>query len=407
MISVLSLTISCNNFTDTHQSQPYRSELLDSLFHYAIAHHEAPAAALLVMHRDEPVYHKAFGWKSIEDNEKLERSDIFRIASMTKSFTAVGILQLVEKGKLKLTDPVSKYIPEYENPVILVEVLPDSSFTSKPAKHQITIQDLLTHTSGIGYGFQSEMYNALVVKHGITEGFEERPIETQENIRRIARLPLLHEPGEAFTYSLSFDVLGAVIEIVSGQKLDVYYREHIFYPLGMKDTYIYLPEEKKNRLVTPYEYNSSRTGFIPTTYEMTDYPISGAQTYMSGGADLSSTVDDLAIFARMLQHKGEYKGTRILSDSLVDMMTSKQSEHGWWNSDIGFGVSVLTDEGSKENTRPAGSFDFGGFWDTWCWIDRENELIGIIFLQMYPTNEYNLGSRFQDLTYQMIESEKH
>lgn len=400
IIVVSSWMISCNSVTT--KNVELRTDKLDSLFSFAIQNNEIPAVAALIIHDEEIIYNKAFGWSNIEKDRILKTTDIFRIASMTKSFTAVGILQLLEQGKLSLDDPVSNYIAEFKDPVLLTGLNPDSSFTYEPAKNEITIQHLLTHTSGIGYGFQSDLYNALVVKNGISEGFEERNIETIENARLIGKLPLLHNPGSKWTYSLSFDVLGAVIEIVSETRLDDYFRENIFDPLEMKDTYFYLPDDKSKRLVRVYEYNNNKNGFIPATYESNEYPVQGAQTYMSGGADLSCTIYDMGIYAQMLLNKGSFREKRILGSQYVEMMTSKQSEHGWWNSDIGFGVSVLTKEGAIENTRSEKSFDFGGFYDTWCWVDRDKQLVGIIFLQMYPNNEYGIGSRFQDLTYKVI-----
>jgi len=323
---------------------------------------------------------------------------------MTKVVTAVGIMQLVEQGMIFIHDPVSKYIPEFKDPVILIKVNQDSSFISRPAKNKITIHHLLTHTGGIGYGFQSELYNALVIKNGISEGFEERPITNIDNAKRIAQLPLLHEPGENYTYSLSFDVLGAIIEIISGQPLDEYFADHIFSPLSMKDTYFYLPEDKVDRLTRVYEYNGDNSGFIPTTYEYTEYPVQGAKMYMSGGGDLNCPVLDIGLFAQMLLNNGELNGVRILGSRYVEMMRSKQNNHGWWNSDIGLGLYITTQDGGAQGSRPEGSFDFGGFFDTWCWADPENELVGVLFLQMYPGNEYKIHEKFQNITYGMIDN---
>jgi len=403
LLIILSLIlVACNNKPATSEKSS-NTEVLDSLFVAAIAHHEIPAAAVYLSYQGKEIYNKAFGWKNIEENQELQVSDIFRIASMTKSVTAVATLQLVEKGLLKLDDPVSKYISEFKDPVVLIEVLPDSSFTSRPAVGEITIQHLLTHTSGIGYGFQSDKYNALVIKNGITEGFEERPIGLQENTRRIARLPLFHDPGDDWTYSLSFDVLGAVIEVVSSESLDTYYYNHIFLPLGMNDTYFYLPEDKAERLVTVYEHAPNRDDFILTTYPLTQYPVQGAKTYLSGGADLSSTTKDLAIFAQMLLNKGSYNGKRVLGEKYVDMMTSKQSEHGWWDSEIGFGPSITTKAGAVVKPQAENSFEFGGFYDTFCWVDPSNELVAILLLQMYPNNEFDVHYKFRTLAYKCLE----
>jgi len=396
---------SCNyDENKVSKNSKAQTQILDSLFNAAILNNEVPAASVLVMHKGDVVYHKAFGWKNIEKKEKLDKNDIFRIASMTKAITALGILQLVERGMIFIHDPVSKYIPEFKDPVVLLNVNPDSSFTSRPAKNEITIHHLLTHTGGIGYGFQSDTYNALVIKNGISEGFEERAITNLENAKKIAKLPLLHDPGEDWTYSLSFDVLGAVIEIVSGQPLNEYFDEHIFRPLGMNNTYFYLPEDKVHRLTRVYEYNKDKSGFIPTTYEYTEYPIQGAKMYMSGGGDLNCPVLDIGVFAQMLLNKGELNGNRIVGSRYVEMMRSRQNHHGWWNSNVGLGLSLTTKDGGAQGSRPEGSFDFGGFFDTWCWVDPENELIGVLFLQMYPGNEYKIHEKFQNITYGLLDS---
>jgi len=377
--------------------------LLDSLFIHALTNNEIPAGVAYIVRDGEQVYHKSFGMKDIKAEEPLKESDIFRIASMTKVVSSVAIMQLWERGLLFLDDPLSKYLPEFKNSKVLIEVLPDSSFTSRPAKSEITIRQLLTHTSGIGYGFQSDLYNAMIIKNGITEGFEERPISTRENIRKLAALPLLHDPGEKYTYSLSMDVIGAVVEVVTGENLDTYFHEHIFQPLGMEDTYFYLPQNKADRLVSVYEHNSNYTGFIPTTYPYTQYPVQGAKMYLSGGADLSSTAKDIGVFAQMMLNKGHLNGTRILGNRAVEMITSKQTYHDWWNSEVGFGVSITNNNGGAQGPKSEGSYGWGGFFDTYCWVDPQKDFVAVLFLQMYPNNAFKFHEKFQQITYGIID----
>ncbi len=385
------------------QGSSFKTARLDSLFTEAIKNNEIPAGVAFIARGGKTVYHKAFGMKNIETGEALKESDIFRIASMTKVVTAVAVMQLWERGLLFLDDPVSKYLPEYKNPRVLIEVLPDSSFTSRPAESEITIRQLLTHTSGIGYGFQSDTYNAMIIKNGISEGFEERPISTRENIRKLAALPLLHDPGEKYTYSLSIDVLGALVEVVSGESLDDYFYNYIFEPLEMDDTYFYLPDEKADRLVSVYEHNTGKTGFIPTTYPYTRYPVQGAKMYLSGGSDLSSTVKDIGTFAQMMMNKGIYNGTRILGSRAVEMITSKQTRHDWWNSEVGFCVSITNKNGAAEGPQSEGSYGWGGFFDTYCWVDPQKDFLAVLFLQMYPNNDFKFHEKFQQITYGTID----
>ena len=250
ILGILFAFSSCTNKSNTCESaKKYDSSTIDSLFQHSIDHHHMPAAAAYIWHNDEIAYYKVFGMRDLENEIPLKKGDLFRIASMTKVITAVAIMQLYERGLLFLDDPLYKFIPEFKDPQILLELMEDSSFTSKAAEHQITIRQLMTHTSGIAYGFQSDTYNAMVVKNGVSEGFEERNITTIENARNIAKLPLVCEPGEKYTYSLSYDVLGAVVEVVSGQRLDHYFQQYIFGPLGMNDSYFYLPKDKIERLV--------------------------------------------------------------------------------------------------------------------------------------------------------------
>jgi len=216
-------------------------------------------------------------------------------------------------------------------------------------------------------------------------------------------LALVHNPGDDWTYGLNMDVLGAVIEIVSGEYLDDFFYNHIFEPLGMHDTYFYLPDEQSDRLVKVYEYNHDHSGFIPATYELTGYPVQGAQTYLSGGADLSCTVKDIGIFAQMLLNKGIYNGTRIIGSRYVEMMTMKQTEHDWWNGYSGFAVSVTNKTGAAHGPLSEGAYTWGGFFDTQCWVDPTYDFVAVLLLQMYPNNEYSIHQKFQQITYGIID----
>jgi CubicO group peptidase (beta-lactamase class C family) len=210
-------SLSCSQRNTNKLLTPtFRVNLIDSLLNNAVKNNEIPGAVVYINQKGKTVFHKAYGYRKTENKVPMCKDDIFRMASMTKALTAVAVLQLYERGLLFPDDKVSKYIPEFRDPQVLIDILPDSSFTSKPASGEITIRQLLTHTSGLGYGFQDERYNALVIKNNISEGFEDDDRTSLENIRRIARLPLLFEPGEKYTYGLSYDVLGVVIETITG-----------------------------------------------------------------------------------------------------------------------------------------------------------------------------------------------
>jgi CubicO group peptidase (beta-lactamase class C family) len=370
---------------------------LDSLFSSAVDQGEIPSAAVYMEQGGEVLFHRAYGFREIESHDSLHRNDIFRMASMTKGLTAVAILQLCEQGLIDPLDELWEFIPEFREPEVLVEILDDSSFRSRPASREITIHDLLTHTSGIGYGFQDENYNSLVAKHGVCEGFGEDEKSSTEHIRRIASLPLLRDPGEAYIYGLNYDVLGVVVEVVSGERYDQYIHRHILTPLGMKDSYFILPEDAHHRLVKPYEPGPG--GLVRTAYPDTAYPLLPHRVYFSGGADLCSTAEDYARFVRMVLNRGYYKGNQVLGEPYADLMRTRQTPLGEEDSYQGYGTWTINELGARKGGRPIGSFDFGGFWDTYSWADPENDLVAVLLLQMYPGNEHDIHAKFQEIVY--------
>ena len=401
----LFFTISCGN---NKGNRPETSETgvnrIDSLLNNAVKNNEIPGAVVYISQNDKEAFYKAYGFRNLENKTPMQKRDIFRMASMTKGLTAVSLLQLYERGLISLDDKVSKYIPEFKNPRVLITVLPDSSFTSKPAKSEITIRQLLTHTSGIGYGFQDDRYNALVIKNNISEGFEDDSRTSLENIQRIARLPLLCEPGEKYIYSLSYDVLGVLIEKVSGMRFDNYIKKYILDPLGMADSYFIIPEKEQYRLVTPYQPAEKRNGLVRTTYPDTAYPCIKTRQYFSGGADLCSTAEDYSKFIQMIKNKGIYNNTRILGEQYIEMMLSKQTDFNDGNSNQGFAAWVTNAKGAAEGPMTVGSFGFGGFWDTYGWADPKGDFVAVLLLQMYPGNKYQIHEKFKVITYGVIDN---
>ncbi|MEM7371906.1 MAG: serine hydrolase domain-containing protein [Bacteroidota bacterium] len=369
---------------------------MDSLFEEYVQAKRIPGATALIAQEGEIVYHKAFGWKDIKEENAQQTTDLFRIASMTKPVTAVAAMMCYEEGKFELDDPLSKFIPEFSDMMILDQVnQQDSTFTAHPAKNPITIRQLFTHTSGIPYGYDDQTLNTLFVKAGLSEGFEERDILLADNVRKIAELPIMHEPGETFTYGLSSDVLGRLIEIWSGQSLDVFFQDRIFDPLEMKDSHFYLPEEKFERL--PKVYMSSDSGVVPTNYPLINYPIAGAKRYLSGGADLSCSIYDYYLFCHMLLNEGELKGKRLLTAETVRLMQQTHFEGG--DEDVGLGIGILNSKTQSSKARSIGSYSWGGFFATTFWIDPKEELIAILFLQMYPFADWQIQSEFEDIIY--------
>lgn len=361
-------------------------------------------AAGFIARNGSIVYYKAFGVSDIESKTPLKRDDIFRIASQTKAIVSIAAMMLFEEGKFLPDDPVSKYIPEFKNPRVLDKFNEkDSTFTTVPARREITIRDLFTHTSGIDYaGIGSPVMRAIYAKHGIPGGFGTDQMVLGEKMRALGKLPLAHHPGERFTYGLNVDVLGYLVEIWSGESLDLYLKKHLFEPLGMNDTYFYIPEEKHTRLVKVN--TEDRNGHvIPTGQEMVNYPLLKG-TYFSGGAGLSSTVYDYAVFLQMLLNNGVYNGKRFLSRRTVELITSNQiGDLNLGYNKFGLGFELTTGRGQSVLGVSEGSFSWGGYFGTTYWADPKEGIVAMIFCQQTPLSHGEIQSKFRAMVYQAID----
>jgi CubicO group peptidase (beta-lactamase class C family) len=367
-------------------------------------------AVALIIRNGKIAYYKSVGYDR-DAQTPLKKDAIFRIASQTKAITSVAVMMLYEEGKLVLDDPVSRYISEFKSPVVLDKFnKADTTYTTVPAKREITIRDLLTHTSGIGYAqIGSPEANAIYAKAGVPGGIGVGKIVLADKIKILGKQPLFHQPGEKFTYGLNTDVLGYLVEVLSGMPLDAFFRKRIFEPLGMKDTYFYLPKEKYNRLVMLYTEDTATGRVVPMKEKMglngefsRDYPASEG-TYFSGGGGLSSTIYDYAIFLQMLLNGGTYNGQRILSRNSVRMMTMNQTgaiSRGPNKFGLGFGIT--TQEGSAILPTQEGTFEWGGMFATTYWVDPKEKLVALIYRNVYPTKWGNLGNLYKVLVYQAI-----
>lgn len=349
------------------------------------------------------VYNKAFGVSDIEAGTPLKTDDIFRIASQTKAITSIAAMMLFEEGKFLLDDPVSKYIPEFKNPQVLDKFIEnDTTFTTVPARREVTIRDLFTHTSGIDYaGIGSPRMRAIYAKYGIPAGFGTDKMVLGEKMKALGKLPLSHQPGERFTYGLNVDLLGYLIEIWSGENLDQYFKKHIFEPLGMKDTYFYLPEEKHSRLVKVNSEDSEHhVRSIPQ--DEVNYPLLKG-TYYSGGAGLSSTIKDYAIFLQMLLNKGEYNGKKLLSRRTVELITSNQiGDLNLGTDKFGLGFQITTVQGQSVLGVSEGSFSWGGYFGTIYWADPKEKIAGLLFCQQIPLSHGEIQDKFRAMVYQAV-----
>lgn len=378
-----------------------------------------PGGVFLIARDNQIVYYKNFGFRSTDKKLAYQKDDIFRIASMTKAVTSVAIMQLYEQGKLGLDDPVQNYIPAFKDSKVLDQFNEkDSSYTVVPAKSPITIRQLLTHTSGIVYGaFSQGALRAIYAKKGLMEvGLSHPKMTTEEFINRLAEVPLAFHPGEKYTYGLNMDILGRVVEVVSGSKLSDYFRKNIFEPLGMKNTFFYLPKEKQAKLVPIYLQKedgtlemATNTGGISSGM---DYPLQADNNHYAGGGGLSSTALDYATFIQALLNNGFYNGKRILSRKTVEVMTADQlirlnQEKKGYSQKPGetfcLGFSLITDQGKGISVKSPGTFEWGGYFNTKFFIDPKEQLIFVGMTQILGARHGELWDRLTALMYASIE----
>lgn len=389
-----------------------RLKRLDNMLTEFVDKQYANGAVAMIIRDGKVVYHKAFGYDDISTKKPMPKDGIFRIASQTKAITSVAVMMLYEEGKFLLDEPISNYIPEFRSPKVLDKFnAADTTYTTVPAKREITIRDLLTHTSGIGYAqIGSAQANAIYAKAGVVGGIGVDKIVLADKMKILGKLPILHQPGERWTYGLNTDVLGYLVEVVSGMPLDQFFQKRIFEPLGMKDTYFYLPKEKHSRLVSLYTEDTATKKAVmmkPVLYLNgdlhRDYPNMNG-TYFSGGGGLSSTVYDYAIFLQMLLNGGTYNGKRLLSHNAVRMMTMNQIgdvSRGGPNK-FGLGFGVVTPTGSAEFPMNEGTYDWGGMFATTYWVDPKEKLIGLVYRNIFPTTQRTFANKFKVLVYQAI-----
>jgi CubicO group peptidase (beta-lactamase class C family) len=390
-----------------------RLKKIDLAFQDLITRDQLPGMVALVVRDGQIVYHKAFGTADVQTNRPFKTDDIFRIASMSKAITATAAMMLYEDGKFSLDDPISKWIPEFKNPQVLNSFSwKDTTYTTVPAKSEITVRQLFSHTSGLSYGVISgdERFSAINQKAGVVDLYTTKPISLGDNIKKLAKLPLVNHPGEKYSYALGLDVLGYLIEIWSGMSFDQYLHSHLLDPMGMNDTYFYLPDAKKDRLVPVQRpaKNGQKWERFPITFYDPNYPISGGKTWYSGGAGLSSTAKDYASFLQMLLNDGVYNGKRFLSPYSVYLLTKSNQvgdllggEKGDTYFSLAFGV--VTKQGQDKGNGNMGKFSWGGYFNTNYWADPKDRLIMLLMKQTQQTPDGGSEGIFTRLIYQSID----
>jgi len=385
-----------------------RLERIGALMQKNIDAQRLAGTVTLVARHGKVAWFKAQGMMDKESGRAMSPDAIFRICSMSKPVTTTAVMLLYEEGRFLLSDPVSKYIPEFKNMKVLAKTGTGEAYMI-PANHEITIKNLLTHTSGLTYQWNADLgerYRAANVTHGLIQ----YDGTIGDSIRALAGLPLLFNPGDKFEYSLSIDVLGYLVEVVSGMPLDQFMKNRIFEPLGMKDTAFFVPDEKVSRLATAYTWYEGKglnrfpdKPIVEGSFSYTaDYPYRGPKKLFAGGAGLCSTTADYARFCQMVLNGGNLDGTRLLSRKTVELMTHDQL--GKISPDFGFGLGFGIN-GTKQppaELGSPGSFGWGGFFYTEFVIDPKEELVAIFMAQLHPTGDLNINQIFEALAYQAI-----
>lgn len=365
-------------------------------------------AVTLVMRHRQVAWFKAQGMADREAGKAMRTDNMFRICSMTKPITSLAVMMLYEEGHFLLEDPISKFLPEFKNPKVFVKPASGEPY-SIPATREITIRDLLRHTSGLTYQWNPDL-GPLYKKADVPSGVMQYDGTIADAVKRLAGVPLLFNPGDRWEYSLSVDVLGRLVEVVSGKPLDVFFRERIFEPLGMSDTYFYPPDHQIDRLATAYTYYAdkglNRFPDTPITegslVYSADYPVRGPKKLFSGGAGLVSTAQDYARFCQMMLDSGKAGNARLLSRKSVELMTHDQL--GKISTDQGFGLGFGV-EGGKTPLPELGSegaYSWGGFFYTAFSIDPKEQMIVIFMAQLHPTGDLRLDREVHALAYQSI-----
>ena len=395
---------------------PDRLARLDAALENYVEAGTLPGAVAIVKSRGETVYLKAFGHRDREADDPLETDDIFRIASQTKAIVSVAIMMLQEEGRLLISDPLGRHLPEYLETTV-ASPNSDGTYDVVPTRRPVTIRHLLTHTAGITYGGGTAA--AEWEEAGITGWYfahREEPI--RETVRRMASLPFETHPGEAWVYGYATDILGAVVEVASGTALDEFLRTRIFEPLGMADTHFYLPAAKRDRLTVVYSADAGGLVRAPDPGGMVGQGayVDGPRVSFSGGAGLLSTAPDYARFLQTLLNGGKLGDARILSPKSVELMTVDHlggllvrdlndasavfgAERG-----VGFGLGfrVVEDVGAHGAPGSEGVYGWGGAYHSSYWVDPQEELVVVYLAQLIPAGNLDDHARFRALVYQAV-----
>lgn len=383
---------------------PDRLERLDAVLQSYVDDGRLAGSVVLVARRGGIAHLRAYGQRDREADSPMREDSMFRIASQSKAIVSTAVMMLQERGELLIGDPVGKYLPEFAETTVAVPAS-GGEYEVVDASRPVTIRDLLTHTSGFGYG--SGVAADAWAEAGIQGWyFADRDEPISETVARMAELPADAHPGEQWIYGYNTDILGAIVERVSGQPLDVFLTRNIFEPLGMRDTHFYPPPSKRDRLAAVY--SSAEGGIVRAegsgSIGQGDY-IDGPRQSFSGGAGLVSTAVDYARFLQMLLNGGELDGTRLLGRKTVELMTTNHLPDGVGfgpGQGFGLGFSIVEDVGRRGVPGSVGEFGWGGAYHSTYWVDPEEELIVVYLSQLIPAGDVDDHAKLRTLVYQAI-----
>ena len=378
---------------------------IDAALEAYVEEERLPGAALVIGRRGHVVYAKAFGYRDREAGEPLEITDLFRIASQTKAVISVGVMVLQEQGRLLIDQDLGDFIPEFVSTTVAVAT-EDGGYEVVPADRKITVRDLLTHTAGIGYGWGP---GARAWEEAGIVGwyFADRDEPIADTVERMADLPMAGQPGEAFVYGYATDILGVVIERASGLPLDEFLRVEILEPLGMVDTYFYVPPEEADRLTVVYSVTDEKgMERAPDPGHMVGQGmyLKGPRKSFSGGAGLVSTAGDYARFLEALRRGGTLDGARILSPKTVQLMTVDHVHDAWRGDGGGFGLGfgITKEIGWSGLPGSPGAYNWGGAYHSTYWVDPAEELVVSYMTQVIPAQGLDDHQRIRALVYQAL-----
>ncbi|MGY0589614.1 MAG: serine hydrolase domain-containing protein [Paraglaciecola chathamensis] len=356
----------------------------------------------LVARKGKVVHVEGVGYRDREAKAPMSEDTIFRIYSMTKPITAVAALTLWEQGKFQMNDPVSKYLPELANLKVYAGMDGENMVLEDTSK-VMTIKQLFTHTAGFSYGFTQSPVDKLYQQSALFSG----QIKRQDLLKEVAKLPLNHQPGSKWNYSIGTDIIGILVERLSGQTLGAYFEQHIFEPLEMDDTGFYVPEDKQNRLAQIYVINQQGQTVPMENEPLGDYL--SAPEIESGGGGLVSTIEDYYTFTQMLLNGGEYQGKRILGRKTVEYMRTNHLptslipfEPSSTGEGYGLAMSVTVDEQGANTMGSAGDYGWAGAASTYFRIDPKEQMIVISMTQLMPSSYFSYNKDFKNIAYQAL-----